>query len=355
MCIAAIINNPIKRAYLDEMHKDNPHGGGVAWHQDGKLHFKRGLDADAVWEMQDNGTLTFPYLLHFRWATHGEIVPELTHPFPLGMRALFGELEGTAQSVLIHNGVWNACTTWLDMVRAPAELVKATSDTGIAAYLLGKYPGIFQQKLDSIPWAIAVAKTVAGKLVIEKYGHSWTSYNGNDYSNLSWLPADEWWPANSHNSKYYTPITRRYPGAHKGWGNLEDWGNGEDFYYVPPSPRDAIKQAWGKKDKGARFEGQDFVDDFLTTKNPVRRRGAAEIIKCFDSWEEYVRARYGDEVAEAVANDGLEPELPDDEIVSEEAAVVNAYLERLERDRNLDAETIGETIGCIDSEDSEAA
>src|SRR5690242_17072085 len=116
MCIAAIIHEALPQNYLNEMERDNPHGGGVAWFQGASIRFRRGVTAKQVGAMQADGSLTYPYLLHFRWATHGPRIPQLTHPFPLGKRAFKGELHGAAPKVLIHNGVWNGYHQFLDLL-----------------------------------------------------------------------------------------------------------------------------------------------------------------------------------------------------------------------------------------------
>lgn len=185
MCVAAIIREPVPANYLRCMDEDNPHGGGVAWiNAAGELEFRRGLDHEAIFHLQQSGVLTYPYLLHFRWATHGSRIAQLTHPFPTGHRAFDGELGGVADEVLIHNGVWNDYPNWEPFIEGVAdELLLDTSDTAIAAYFYKWYPDIG----DDIPWAVAAARVVHGEMLITKHG-GWTEHEGNEYSNLSWLP-----------------------------------------------------------------------------------------------------------------------------------------------------------------------
>lgn len=326
MCIAAIINKPISRAYLAEMHKDNPHGGGVAWHEGGAIRFERGLDDAAIWALQQNNALTYPYLLHFRWATHGGITPQLTHPFPLGPRALYGELSGRAPAVLMHNGVWNGYAQYLGRVQAPKSVIKAASDTAIAAYMLGVDPD-FVDQLDSIPWACAVMTVDdEGAMTLGEFGRTWTSWNddGNRYSNLSWLPAEEWWRANGYKRSYTQPT--------HSWSSGWDWETSDASAAADAAATSEIDDAWA-----ANKDVEPFVDDYLTTTNPDRKAGALEVIKCFGDWQEYVRWRYGDEIANEIAKDAESEEaevaeVDDCDLVSDEAEVVNAYLARLERE-----------------------
>ncbi len=198
MCVAAVIFSPISAEYLKCMEDDNPHGAGIAWEQDGAIQFVKGLTAAEIHEMQESGVMSYPYLLHFRWATHGDKVAALTHPFPIGPRALLGETAGSADKILIHNGTWH----WYDDFATkhvakgnyefPEELISSVSDTAIAAWLAFYDDSI----LDSVPWATAVAEM---RETIDAEGQStrtmdittrgqWYDKDGNWYSNLQWVP-----------------------------------------------------------------------------------------------------------------------------------------------------------------------
>lgn len=253
MCVAAIINTPLSRNHLQCMDNDNPHGAGVAWLQDGQLHFQRGLDATAIYAMQECGVLTFPYLLHFRWATHGSKRPQLTHPFPTGPRAFHGELRGTADEVLIHNGVWSDYVMWEGMIEGvPAPLLQDISDTAVAAYFYAYFPEIG----DEIPWAVASAKVGAGgTLAITKHG-GWSKHEGNEFSNLQWLPWSEW---------------------------SENGGKGRSWAR-------SARGGWTWSDMAGEEGGWDY--------SPYATQAAEQE----DSWRDYVRWRYGDDVAEAVSD-----------------------------------------------------
>lgn len=109
MCVILISNPEAKR--LDENHvldayMCNQDGIGAAWLEDGKVCWRKGISiTDAVTLAN---TLPQPYMFHFRLATIGQTIPELTHPFPM-----FGDidedLEGhTIHGVLMHNGHWGS-------------------------------------------------------------------------------------------------------------------------------------------------------------------------------------------------------------------------------------------------------
>lgn len=224
MCVAAVIYKPVSLDYLKEMHDSNPHGAGVAWpdYAAGVMRFKKGLTYEEIHALQEAGELTYPYLLHFRWATEGDKVPQMTHPFPVGVRALFGELEGTADQVLIHNGTmsWSQQKYWVPdtdyMYHLPWELINRASDTAIAAWLI-KEPGS-EDILKALQWATCLASVRDGALHLEKTG-DWKEHQGNSYSNLSWLP----WSARGGRSDYFSDA------EYGGWRYDGDYGHAWGF------------------------------------------------------------------------------------------------------------------------------
>ncbi len=186
MCVAAIITGaspPL--ADLQDMEAENPHGAGLAWQVPGEnqLTYKKGLTAEEVHAILD--ALPRPVLLHFRWATHGTRSKALTHPFPLGIRALLDPaLEGKAKACLIHNGVWDAyrkhMPDFLDTLKLDL------SDTAVAAYVALRNPSI----LRDVRWATAVGRARGkGRPMSVKTTGVWTTYAGNQYSNLQWVGA----------------------------------------------------------------------------------------------------------------------------------------------------------------------
>jgi len=295
MCVAAVAFQPVSLEYLLEMESSNPHGGGVAWQAGDSIQFYRGLTAKEIFKLQEDGAMTYPYLLHFRWATHGARVGELTHPFPTGARALMGEIAGCAPEVIIHNGTWS---DWEDAGKKhlPAELqgvLGDMSDTAVAAFITAYNPDV----LDEVPWATAHAFMRNGQMDITTRG-TWSDHQGNWYSNLNWLPTTKHymsWPGmggKDHCSKYDNPY--RIP----------------DFY---------DGHAWGAR--------QDAKERYKALKD----RDVESV-----SWEQYVRAKYGDEAAEEL-NKMMTEDSPDVEVtllpeysslVSEDFADVNAYLEK---------------------------
>ena len=92
------------RDLLQAGEKGNPDGAGIAWIDNGKVKWKKGLRAR---DLEEIGLTTNPpWLIHFRKATVGKNIPQLTHPFVFDLSAST-ELEGeTEAGVLAHNGNW---------------------------------------------------------------------------------------------------------------------------------------------------------------------------------------------------------------------------------------------------------
>jgi hypothetical protein len=181
MCVAIIVESDITPDTLTSCDDANPHGIGVAWAQRDRIAYRKGLSLREVIKIAPR--LPRPFLLHFRWATHGPRVPHLTHPFPLGERALISRAtEGTADAVLIHNGVWSDYRRWV-----PAWVdAERWSDTAVAAYVAGT---VGEEVLDHVAWSTATARAAGGGRIDITLRGRWMSHtDGNTYSNLHWLP-----------------------------------------------------------------------------------------------------------------------------------------------------------------------
>jgi hypothetical protein len=209
MCVAVLVeSNPPTLEELRQMESENPHGAGLAWAQGNSIRYRKGLTAGQVFALAQ--TLPRPFLLHFRWATHGPKVARLTHPFPLGYRAITSTaLRGKAPAVLIHNGVWREyekyAPGWIKAFPEP-------SDTAVAA-LLAEYD---EDWLDVVPWSTAVGRAAGGGRMDVTLRGSWTEHKGNLYSNLNWIPRTR---------THYRAITTHEIGDdsfQSGW-SFEDW------------------------------------------------------------------------------------------------------------------------------------
>jgi hypothetical protein len=135
MCVILVCPANIRpdRATLDACHDANPHGAGVAWREGGEVRWFKGLDPHELEPLI--AQLTGEIVIHFRWASVGEVTPKLCHPFPISSKATT-RLSGHARAVLFHNGTWSQ---WRDTLRRmPKHRVPdgLLSDTRVAASLV---------------------------------------------------------------------------------------------------------------------------------------------------------------------------------------------------------------------------
>ena len=106
MCVVCVVygERPTE-AQVKAMYESNKHGAGVAWREDGLVHWHKGLLLEEVQEL--NLSLPTPYVLHFRIPSHGTSTDwGACHPFPIEEQVSL-DLEGTIKgAVLFHNGHW---------------------------------------------------------------------------------------------------------------------------------------------------------------------------------------------------------------------------------------------------------
>ena len=134
MCVILVCPANIRpdRETLDACHRANPHGAGVAWRDSDRVRWSKGLEP-AELEPLIAG-LSGEIVIHFRWASVGEVTPKLCHPFPITASATT-RLSGHARAVLFHNGTWG---DWRELLsRMPRGRVAGVlSDTRVAASLV---------------------------------------------------------------------------------------------------------------------------------------------------------------------------------------------------------------------------
>ena len=111
----------------------NPHGAGVAWREDGVVRWFKGLEPRELEPLIAG--LSGEIVIHFRWASVGEVTPKLCHPFPVSAKATT-RLSGHARAVLFHNGTW--CQWRETLRRMPKHRMPdgLLSDTRVAASLV---------------------------------------------------------------------------------------------------------------------------------------------------------------------------------------------------------------------------
>lgn len=371
MCIASVIFNPLKQSDIQLMYDANPHGGGMGWLDKStmKLKYKKGLNAKQLFELQESGEVSYPYMLHLRWATHGPKVPELCHPFPIGVAALFDSPEGEADQLLQHNGTWSDYSRWVP-TWLPQKVQDNLSDTAVCAYVVDFFPDI----LDEVHWATCLASIdPANGEITFKYQGTWSEHGGNKFSNLHWLPNygyaykaspyssdtdydnGKWWETWKgrdwrHWSRTRDEDTRREAVASRariaaakarihakkakeaGLMTAEEASKaeitirrkgesirGEGFVILPTSsPYDS--GASELQDLGPDWESEaDFSDLFDSgTRDPWDNDTSDYLERQdFQSWEQYVEAKYGPRVARmAVIIDPDGTELSNSELES---------------------------------------
>lgn len=107
MCVIAVCKNNLPNEHeLQMMEAANPHGGGVAWVEDGAVSYLKGVTATKIWDLIKSGRIVAPAIFHFRIGTVGGNTNELCHPFPVTSQAGL-KTYGTANAVLFHNGHWS--------------------------------------------------------------------------------------------------------------------------------------------------------------------------------------------------------------------------------------------------------
>jgi len=91
-------------ATLESAESLNADGGGIAWVEDNKVRYEKGINAKQIFELTK--TIPLPAIIHFRIASIGKVNNELCHPFVINEEAST-DLSGTCESVLFHNGTWS--------------------------------------------------------------------------------------------------------------------------------------------------------------------------------------------------------------------------------------------------------
>jgi hypothetical protein len=187
MCI--IIHRPagaatrLSRDTLQRCATRNPHGFGIMWAYNGKLMTARYLPGERkdfikrALMLQDQD---LPMVLHFRWATHGAVVKENTHPFVI--------VKG--HSALMHNGILSI------------PCIKGWSDTRTFAYEVVRGLPEGWEGMPTIRWMMEQA-TLGSKVAV-MYGdgrvtilhkNAGISEGGVWYSNDGFRPGleqDDW-------------------------------------------------------------------------------------------------------------------------------------------------------------------
>jgi hypothetical protein len=175
MCVILVCPENIRpgKAAIAACHRANPDGAGVAWRENGKVLWMKGLSPCDVEDLIS--VLPGEIVIHFRWASVGAVTPKLCHPFPVTARATT-RLSGHARTVLFHNGTWDRWRESLYTMPHRRMAAGPLSDTRVAASLVD-YHGF--DMIDRLPgrWVLF------DRDFTELYG-DWHQWDGMRASNL---------------------------------------------------------------------------------------------------------------------------------------------------------------------------
>lgn len=113
MCVILLAHaRPLSEEDVRAAYEANKFGAGVAWREDGKVRWEKGLhDPDDLAKLVKK--LSLPYVVHCRVPTCGDDINGLTHPFPVTLDVPLDLTGKTDGYVLFHNGHW---TAWREFV-----------------------------------------------------------------------------------------------------------------------------------------------------------------------------------------------------------------------------------------------
>jgi hypothetical protein len=205
MCVIMVVSGYKEARPSKEMirlgYERNSHGAGVAWQENGKVKWLKGMDLATVTKFHKK--LPFPYVLHFRAASVGTIDgPHGCHPFPVDAMSSTA-LSGEAESVLFHNGFWHDWKSKIVEISIKGHLplpAGGWSDTRALAWAgshLG--PGFLELVSEKLV-------VLSGKDEPDIYGglDQWSTVDDILVSNTHWQPSKATTTAIVHNGFYHT-------------------------------------------------------------------------------------------------------------------------------------------------------
>lgn len=179
-CIAACYLDRLTDQMIDDMCSLNADGFGMAWIENGKVRWQKGLDDIKAKLFARH--LPLPYVAHARLATVGGEGKGLAHPFPIE-KGSSTKLKGRANRVLFHNGHigdWRAIVHASDGRHAPI-LGNKWSDSRAIAHVMATRGKRILRSLTANRFAILTPKG------IERFGQGWAR---SDDKATVWLSSD---------------------------------------------------------------------------------------------------------------------------------------------------------------------
>lgn len=148
MCliIASTKGKRIPDQILVDANRTNSNGAGVAWfdparNAEKKIQFRKGLSLRELQTILEDDVRGAAHVVHFRIATIGGPLPELTHPFTVDEEASIA-LSGEAKAVLFHNGTYSQWKDSLLLAAASSGIPlpeSPWSDTRAVAFMCNVY------------------------------------------------------------------------------------------------------------------------------------------------------------------------------------------------------------------------
>lgn len=175
MCVIAVCEKKLPSLEdLQKMESANGDGAGVAWIENGLVHWRKNLKAEEILDVP----FTLPVAIHFRMASIGGVRPELCHPFVVSAQANTDLVGATKKAVLMHNGHWGE---WRQFCRNALRKVKGKipggswSDTRALAWLTHIYgPGFLEISEQKVALISPKGITLYGAWIIHE-GYSVTN------------------------------------------------------------------------------------------------------------------------------------------------------------------------------------
>lgn len=237
MCVIAICND--RKLTDDELHscwQSNDDGAGMAWF-DGKKHvIEKGYMKYDEFKNRYEDINIFPHVVHFRIATAGGKIPELTHPFICSRKSPTSIEWIGKEPVLFHNGIVHNWYAMADMlgIKVPDHY---WSDTRVLASI------ITEEELDFLKEEGGKYAVLVGKEIVT-YG-DFIEANGIQFSNSS-----------------YTGVWNVYAG----FDYYDGWIGGSR-YYTPRQGYTTIPQRGLSNNVTNEFNPCDGCTAFLTVEN----------------------------------------------------------------------------------------
>src|SRR5574343_1845432 len=162
---------------LYQMWVENPDGAGIAYYNDeNKLTVEKGFMKlkrlkRALRELGDRDIV-----LHFRWATHGKVTPDMCHPFVIDTDLTRARgTDATERQVLFHNGIIDGygnkvISDTIDFVtRTLSHIPLTETRVDVLSLMKGRYCLLTEEMI----WRVG----------------DWEEYKGLFVSNLNWIQA----------------------------------------------------------------------------------------------------------------------------------------------------------------------